>query len=120
MRFDSHFSLMFFLLVPIAESDSFFAIFGSSDVNSSLIPTLSLTMIGESRFTVYDPIIVISTRVVCFFFPLFLFLVLTYNVFEVLNCPNYMQGDIIYCLAVVKSSEMNIIGRKSLSFLQLI
>ncbi|GAB2279416.1 hypothetical protein Dimus_014058 [Dionaea muscipula] len=53
-----------------------------SDANTSLIPSISLTMGGGSRFTVYDPVIVIST-----------------------------QSELIYCLAVVKSTELNIIGQ---------
>ncbi|GAB4847585.1 hypothetical protein Ancab_026647 [Ancistrocladus abbreviatus] len=52
------------------------------DANTSLIPTVSLTMKGGGRFTVYDPIIVIST-----------------------------QSELVYCLAVVKSAELNIIGQ---------
>lgn len=45
----------------------------SPDANASLIPSMSLTMKGGSKFTVYDPIIVISTQVLpacglCFFF----------------------------------------------------
>ncbi|KAJ6907780.1 hypothetical protein NC651_018271 [Populus alba x Populus x berolinensis] len=43
---------------------------------------MSLTMKGGRHFTVYDPIIVIST-----------------------------QNEIVYCLAVVKSTELNIIGQ---------
>ncbi|KAK4843227.1 hypothetical protein QYF36_005551 [Acer negundo] len=54
----------------------------SPDANASLIPSLSLTMKSGSHFTVYDPIIVIST-----------------------------QSELIYCLAVVKSTELNIIGQ---------
>ncbi|PKI59925.1 hypothetical protein CRG98_019698 [Punica granatum] len=55
----------------------------SPDANSSLIPSLSLTMKGGSLFEVHDPLIVIST-----------------------------QTELVYCLAVVKNAEMNIIGRK--------
>lgn len=55
----------------------------SPDVNASLIPNMSLRMKGGSHFTVYDPIIVISTQ----------------------------QSELVYCLAVVKSMEMNIIGQ---------
>ncbi|KAM7257978.1 hypothetical protein ACFE04_013719 [Oxalis oulophora] len=54
----------------------------SPDSNTSMIPSVTLTMKGGSRFAVFDPIIVIST-----------------------------QSELIYCLAVVKSSEMNIIGQ---------
>ncbi|KAH7566224.1 hypothetical protein JRO89_XS08G0120300 [Xanthoceras sorbifolium] len=54
----------------------------SPDANASLIPSMSLTMKGGSHFTVYDPIIVIST-----------------------------QSELVYCLAVVKSTELNIIGQ---------
>ncbi|MFQ6623401.1 hypothetical protein Gotur_004354 [Gossypium turneri] len=54
----------------------------SPDANASLIPSMSLTMKGGSHFPVYDPIIVIST-----------------------------QSKLIYCLAVVKSTELNIIGQ---------
>ncbi|GAY53810.1 hypothetical protein CUMW_151890 [Citrus unshiu] len=54
----------------------------SPDANASLIPSMSLRMKGGSHFTVYNPIIVIST-----------------------------QGELVYCLAVVKSMELNIIGR---------
>ncbi|KAF8377780.1 hypothetical protein HHK36_031165 [Tetracentron sinense] len=52
-----------------------------SDANNSLIPSMSLSMKGGSQFPVYDPIIVIST-----------------------------QAELVYCLAVVKSAELNIIG----------
>ncbi|KMT09314.1 hypothetical protein BVRB_6g134120 [Beta vulgaris subsp. vulgaris] len=52
------------------------------DANTSLIPTVSLSMQGGSQFTVDDPIIVIST-----------------------------QSELVYCLAVVKSTELNIIGQ---------
>lgn len=54
----------------------------SPDANASLVPSMSLTMKGGRHFTVYDPIIVIST-----------------------------QNEIVYCLAVVKSTELNIIGQ---------
>ncbi|KAK4760816.1 hypothetical protein SAY87_005709 [Trapa incisa] len=54
----------------------------SPDTNLSLIPSLSLTMKGGSLFSVHDPLIVISTQ----------------------TMP-------IYCLAIVKSAEMNIIGQ---------
>ncbi|XP_014508834.1 aspartyl protease family protein 1 isoform X1 [Vigna radiata var. radiata] len=54
----------------------------SPDANTSLIPSVSLTMGGGSHFAVYDPIIIIST-----------------------------QSELVYCLAVVKSSELNIIGQ---------
>ncbi|CAK9187626.1 unnamed protein product [Ilex paraguariensis] len=56
----------------------------SPDANTSLIPSMSLSMKGGGQFAVYDPIIVIS-----------------------------VQRDLVYCLAVVKSQELNIIGRKS-------
>jgi len=36
----------------------------SPDANTSLIPSVSLTMGGGSHFAVYDPIIIISTQVV--------------------------------------------------------
>ncbi|XP_018501822.2 aspartyl protease family protein 1-like [Pyrus x bretschneideri] len=54
----------------------------SPDANTSLIPSLSLTMKGGSQFAVYDPIIIIST-----------------------------QSELLYCLAIVKSAELNIIGQ---------
>ncbi|KAL8151707.1 hypothetical protein V2J09_021515 [Rumex salicifolius] len=56
----------------------------SPEANSSTIPTLTLVMNGGKRFPVSDPIIVIST-----------------------------QNELVYCLAVVKSTELNIIGRNS-------
>ncbi|KAI5684016.1 hypothetical protein M9H77_05244 [Catharanthus roseus] len=52
------------------------------DANTSLIPTMSLTMKGGSQFVLYDPILVIST-----------------------------QHELVYCLAVVKSQGFNIIGQ---------
>ncbi|KAI4327780.1 hypothetical protein L6164_020203 [Bauhinia variegata] len=54
----------------------------SADANTSLIPSMSLTMRGGSHFAVFDPIIIIST-----------------------------QNELVYCLAVVKSTELNIIGQ---------
>lgn len=36
----------------------------SPDANTSLIPSMSLTMGGGSHFAVYDPIIIISTQVI--------------------------------------------------------
>ncbi|XP_016513357.2 aspartyl protease family protein 1 [Nicotiana tabacum] len=54
----------------------------SPDANTSLIPSLSLTMKGGGQLVVYDPIIVIS-----------------------------MQSQLVYCLAVVKSQDLNIIGQ---------
>ncbi|KAL9250742.1 Aspartyl protease family protein 1-like protein [Drosera capensis] len=53
-----------------------------SDKNTRPIPSVSLTMGGGSRFIVNDPIIVISN-----------------------------QNELIYCLAVVSSTELNIIGQ---------
>ncbi|RDY06631.1 Aspartyl protease family protein 1, partial [Mucuna pruriens] len=55
----------------------------SPDANTSLIPSVSLTMGGGSHFAVYDPIIIISTQV----------------------------SELVYCLAVVKSAELSIIGQ---------
>ncbi|CAL1394353.1 unnamed protein product [Linum trigynum] len=54
----------------------------SPDANASLIPSMTLTVKGGNHFAVYDPIIVIST-----------------------------QGQLVYCLAIVKSVELNIIGQ---------
>ncbi|XP_058185207.1 aspartyl protease family protein 1-like isoform X1 [Rhododendron vialii] len=54
----------------------------SPDSNTSLIPTVSLTMKGGGQLAIYDPVIVIST-----------------------------QHELIYCLAFVKSAELNIIGQ---------
>lgn len=54
----------------------------SPNANASLIPSMSLTMKGGSHFAVYDPTIVIST-----------------------------QSELVYCLAIVKSRELNIIGQ---------
>lgn len=54
----------------------------SPDANTSLVPTVSLTTNGGGQLAVYDPIIVIST-----------------------------QHDLVYCLAIVKSAELNIIGQ---------
>ncbi|KAL2905897.1 Aspartyl protease family protein 1 [Bienertia sinuspersici] len=52
------------------------------DENASLVPSVSLSMEGSSQFMVYDPIIVVST-----------------------------QNELVYCLAVIKSTELNIIGQ---------
>ncbi|XP_051127056.1 aspartyl protease family protein 1 isoform X2 [Andrographis paniculata] len=54
----------------------------SPDMNTSLIPVMSLSMDGGGQMVVQDPIIVIST-------PL----------------------ELIYCLAVVENQELNIIGQ---------
>ncbi|KAH7848583.1 hypothetical protein Vadar_004773 [Vaccinium darrowii] len=54
----------------------------SPDANTSLIPTVSLTMKGGGQFALSDPIIVIST-----------------------------QHELIYCLAFIRSAELNIIGQ---------
>ncbi|XP_039054570.1 aspartyl protease family protein 1-like isoform X2 [Hibiscus syriacus] len=54
----------------------------SPDANATLIPSMSLTMKGGHHFPVHDPIIVISTR-----------------------------SKLVYCLAVIKSTELNIIGQ---------
>ncbi|XP_039010468.1 aspartyl protease family protein 1-like [Hibiscus syriacus] len=54
----------------------------SPDANATLIPSMSLTMKGGHHFPVYDPIIIIST-----------------------------QSKLVYCLAVIKSTELNIIGQ---------
>ncbi|XP_022752168.1 aspartyl protease family protein 1-like [Durio zibethinus] len=54
----------------------------SPGANASLIPSMSLIMKGGSHFPVYDPIIVISTQI-----------------------------KLVYCLAVIKSTELNIIGQ---------
>ncbi|KAL6959900.1 hypothetical protein U1Q18_040049 [Sarracenia purpurea var. burkii] len=54
----------------------------SPDANTSLIPTVSLTMKGGGQLTVYDPIIVISAL-----------------------------RELVYCLAIVRSAELNIIGQ---------
>ncbi|KAJ8764457.1 hypothetical protein K2173_006197 [Erythroxylum novogranatense] len=58
----------------------------SPDENATLIPSISLAMKGGSQFAVYDPIIVIST-----------------------------QNELVYCLAILKSAELNIIGQNFMS-----
>lgn len=86
----------------------------SPNANASLIPSMSLTMKGESQFTVYDPIIVISTPVM--FSSWFLFsTIFVVQQQAILNTflPNDMQSELVYCLAIVKGTELNIIGRKS-------
>lgn len=82
----------------------------SSEANASLIPSLSLTMKGNSHFTINDPIIVISTEVIhssslCSF----LYHFLSSSTEDL----HFSQGELVYCLAIVKSSELNIIGRKN-------
>lgn len=84
---------------------------GSPEANSSLIPSLSLTMKGGSQFAVYDPVIVISTQV-SFFFRYFVLLNNLQHLLLSMNLTNDLQNEIVYCLAVVKSAELNIIGRK--------
>uniref|UniRef100_A0A7N0TUM4 Peptidase A1 domain-containing protein n=1 Tax=Kalanchoe fedtschenkoi TaxID=63787 RepID=A0A7N0TUM4_KALFE len=54
----------------------------SPESNASLIPSVTLTMKGDGQFFVYEPVLVIST-----------------------------QNELLYCLAVVKSTELNIIGQ---------
>ncbi|KAL5714656.1 hypothetical protein ACHQM5_016587 [Ranunculus cassubicifolius] len=54
----------------------------SSDADSSLIPSISLMMKGGSQYPVYDPLIVISSG-----------------------------NELVYCLAVVKSTNISIIGQ---------
>ncbi|KAL1143877.1 hypothetical protein V6Z11_A11G190700 [Gossypium hirsutum] len=54
----------------------------SPEANATLIPSMSLKMKGGSDFPVYDPIIVIST-----------------------------QSKLVYFLAVIRSTELNIIGQ---------
>ncbi|GKV45105.1 hypothetical protein SLEP1_g52226 [Rubroshorea leprosula] len=58
----------------------------SPDTNASLTPSMSLTMKGGGLFAIYDPIIVISTK-----------------------------SQLVYCLAIIKSTEMNIIGQNFLT-----
>lgn len=36
----------------------------SPDVNTSLIPSMGLTMRGGNHFAVFDPVIIISTQVI--------------------------------------------------------
>lgn len=52
------------------------------DVNTSLIPTAGLTMKGDGQFAIKDPFLVISSL-----------------------------RELVYCLAIVKSAELNIIGQ---------
>ncbi|XP_019172222.1 PREDICTED: aspartyl protease family protein 1 isoform X2 [Ipomoea nil] len=54
----------------------------SPNSSTSLVPTMSLTMKGGGHLVVYDPIIVMS-----------------------------MQSQLVYCLAVLKSQDYNIIGQ---------
>ncbi|GLU19726.1 hypothetical protein SLE2022_359590 [Rubroshorea leprosula] len=63
----------------------------SPDANASLIPSLSLTMKGGGHFAIYDPIIVIST-----------------------------QNELVYCLAILKSTEFNIIGQNFMTGYQVV
>lgn len=86
----------------------------SSDANSSLIPAMSLTMQGRGQLAVYDPVIVISTQVgSCYNC-----LVMKINIFTFLSflqkliLSRIVQHELVYCLAVIRSAELNIIGRK--------
>ncbi|MFS8016672.1 putative nepenthesin [Helianthus anomalus] len=54
----------------------------SPEVNTSQVPDVSLTMKGDRQFLIYTPVIVLPT-----------------------------QPESIYCLAVIKNEEMNIIGQ---------
>ncbi|GLT82589.1 hypothetical protein SLE2022_009520 [Rubroshorea leprosula] len=63
----------------------------SPDTNASLIPSMCLTMKGGGLFAIYDPIIVISTK-----------------------------SQLVYCLAVIKSTEMNIIGQNFMTGYQVV
>ncbi|XP_077246673.1 eukaryotic aspartyl protease family protein [Tasmannia lanceolata] len=60
--------------------------FMSPNQNSTVIPSISLTMKGGSQFSVFDPIIVMS-----------------------------IEAEFVYCLAVVKSHNLNIIGQNFLT-----
>ena len=74
-------------------------------------------MKGGSQFEVYNPIIVISTQVMFCIFLIYFYLVLAKNSGKKLCIvmANDLQSELVYCLAVVQSSELNIIGRKSSS-----
>ncbi|XP_057422181.1 aspartyl protease family protein 1 [Lotus japonicus] len=54
----------------------------SPDANTSLLPSVSLAMGGGSHFAISDPVIIIST-----------------------------QSELVYCLSLVKSAGLNIIGQ---------
>lgn len=89
----------------------------SNEANASLIPSLSLTMKGNSHFTINDPIIVISTEVILSLFTSFAIvpclLQLNFHLCaDTYSFSVFSQGELVYCLAIVKSSELNIIGRK--------
>lgn len=116
------FFFLYFLLAILPTSNSFsiihkkfFLSLCSPDANTSLIPSLSLTMKGGSQFAVYDPLIVISTQVLLcsyFFFP---GVICRFLRMVIIFLANDLQSELLYCLAIVKSAELNIIGRKSLN-----
>ncbi|XVF15968.1 hypothetical protein REPUB_Repub09cG0201600 [Reevesia pubescens] len=80
--------------------------------------SMSLTMKGGSHFPVYDPIIVISTQLVSWSWTFFLrsFFLLFFTLKIALNnFSNDLQSKLVYCLAVVKSTKLNIIGQNFMS-----
>ncbi len=86
---------------------------GSPNANATLIPSMGLTMKGGSQFSVYDPIIVISTQVMFSSWFLFSIISIVYQQIILNTFPaNDMQSGVVYCLAIVKSTELSIIGRK--------
>lgn len=72
-------------------------------------------MKGGGQFAIYDPIIVISSLVGL---PLpYLFKIASVILFISVNIKFcfvslVMQHELVYCLGVIKSAELNIIGRK--------
>lgn len=73
-------------------------------------------MKGGGHFAVSDPVIVISTQVI---FCRYLFsITCVVYVTQIVNIFHsiYLQSELVYCLAVVKSAELNIIGRECYIF----
>lgn len=91
----------------------------SANQSSFDVPPVNLTMKGGDKFSLTDPVVIFSIQVRFVryrhaFFPLLIFCWSCLLEYTEVRSHVSQNGGYVYCLALVKSEDINIIGRKYL------
>lgn len=87
----------------------------SNDTSMIRVPNISMKTEGGGMFSVSEPGLVVSLQVLPLFIRCKFDIVVSCNSLNgfCIHLSIVQENEFLYCLAVVKSSKLNIIGRKS-------
>lgn len=85
----------------------------SNDSSTIRVPNISMKTEGGGMFSVSEPGLVVSLQVLPLSILCKFDILVTVLMYFCIHLSIVQENEFVYCLAVVKSSKLNIIGRKS-------